>query len=274
MVRARGDRESVMQVALPVEMPLNCSPRARGEEVPVGRPDVRGRRGVREARRGGRSWLHMNFAVVLAQQLPAERAASGVGRVRAPAPLPGVAEELGEPPAGPGGPGVQVIPIQEVPRDGRRRRGDLPLGLRRQPSPAPAGEGVGLVVADVADRLGLVEAAGPAQRECPPGAVDPLPVQRRLPSLGLDGGPAVREPEVGTPVAAVASTNARYSPTVTGRQAIRNGSRNTRCRGPSLSKVNPPRRRARSGGLRLGVNGAHAALAGRPRPMAAARSSR
>ena len=79
----------------------------------------------------------------------------------------------------------------------------LPLGLGRQARAGPARVGVGLVVADVADRLVRVERpqAGRVKAVQPPSRV--LPVERRLPAAGLHRVPAVGQPQLGPPVAAV-----------------------------------------------------------------------
>src|SRR4029079_504830 len=66
-----------------------------------------------------------------------------------------------------------------------------------------AREGLSLVIADVAH--GGVEAQGlwSGQGEIGPALGTEVPVERRGPSVSLHRGPAVREPELGTAIAAV-----------------------------------------------------------------------
>ncbi len=79
----------------------------------------------------------------------------------------------------------------------------LPFALGGEARALPAGVGVGLVEADVADRLVQVEVAVSGEGPDPPSVFPQLPVERRGPALILDLGPAVREPEEGVAVAAV-----------------------------------------------------------------------
>ena len=81
----------------------------------------------------------------------------------------------------------------------------LPLGFGREPGVAPAGEGVGFVVAHVGDGLGRIDRTGPGQREdLPTVAVpSPGPVQRRLPRARQHRSPTVGKPQLGPPVAAI-----------------------------------------------------------------------
>src|SRR5207249_5011130 len=76
-------------------------------------------------------------------------------------------------------------------------------GLGRQPLVGPAGEGVGLVEADMVDRLGRVDRAIAQQREDSPRAVLAAPVERRLPALLLHRRPALRQPEFRPAIAAL-----------------------------------------------------------------------
>src|SRR5579863_7279389 len=103
--------------------------------------------------------------------------------------------------------GVVMAAVGEVAgeRDEVAERGgrDFPLGLGRQPLAGPAGEGVGLVEADVRDRLGGIDPALAGQGEDAPLAVLDAPVERRFPALLLHDRPAVGQPEFGPAVAAV-----------------------------------------------------------------------
>ena len=79
---------------------------------------------------------------------------------------------------------MKRLAFEEVPGDRQGFGGDFPLGLGRQPGAGPAGEGVGLVVADVADRLARDQVAHAREGHRPPLAVVDFPVER--------GGPALR----------------------------------------------------------------------------------
>src|ERR1700712_5222489 len=112
---------------------------------------------------------------------------------------------------------MEQAAVEEVrPRHPRDAGGVLPLALGGEASPLPlsplprlpARVGVRLVEADVADRLLGVDVAHPGEGPQPPAAalfLFPLflPIQRRRPSLLLDLGPAVRQPEEGIAIAAV-----------------------------------------------------------------------
>ena len=84
--------------------------------------------------------------------------------------------------------------------------GVLPLELGGQTVAGPAGVGVGLEEAEVADgRLAEVvertEAVQGVDAPAGVGGVVALPVERRLPALGAHGRPALGEPELGAVVA-------------------------------------------------------------------------
>src|SRR5262249_18307133 len=99
--------------------------------------------------------------------------------------------------------GMETTRFLEVAGQGDRCGGSFPLRLGRQPGPGPAGEGVGLVVADMTDRLLQTHPPVPCQGALGPGAACQLPIERRRPTACLPCGPAVGEPELGTLVAAV-----------------------------------------------------------------------
>src|SRR5882762_10319641 len=80
---------------------------------------------------------------------------------------------------------------------------DFPFRLSRQPLIGPAGEGVGLVEADMANGFRRVDRALARQGEDPPGAVFETPVERRLPALLLHRRPAVGQPEFRPVIAAL-----------------------------------------------------------------------
>ena len=99
----------------------------------------------------------------------------------------------------------QTAPYQPPPSSGSpgARSDGLPLGLRRQAGARPPGEGVGLVPADVDDRRGGVHRLQAVESERLPFATAALPVQRRLPAVRLDRGPAVGHPQIRAPVPSV-----------------------------------------------------------------------
>src|SRR5581483_3347475 len=113
----------------------------------------------------------------------------------------------------------------------------LPLELRRQSFARPAGEGIGLEVADVGDRGGRIDGQEPGERHLPPLARLAFPVAGRLPASGLDRGPAVREPVRRRPVAAVGHELEPLA-LVTSRLASRKSRSSTSWEGRSLSKWN------------------------------------
>ena len=145
------------------------------------------------------------FAVVLAEG-SGKGLVAGVAGVAAGGPLPYVAEELLEAfGAGCRG-GMKVGRFEEVAGDGLAGGGVFPLELGGEAVAGPAGVGVGLEEAEVADggfaevveRDEAVESVdGPAGL----GGGVALPIERGLPALGVDGGPAFGEPELGTVVA-------------------------------------------------------------------------
>src|SRR5450755_38699 len=136
-------RLRVLRQAEPAEGPAGSG----GEEVSIG--------GAGMARWGGAAssaehvLAHHELAVVLADR--ARRGAKArVGRIGAGRPLPYVAEHgVG----GQSGPRVWRPVAQEVGPFGPVRGHRLPLGLSGESHTGPMGEGVRLVVTDVADRL-------------------------------------------------------------------------------------------------------------------------
>src|SRR5262245_42119990 len=112
------------------------------------------------------------LAVVLAERALG-RAEARVGQIGAARPLPDRAEGIVE----------QAC-----------ARGHLPFGFGRQVLAGPAREGIGFVVADVADWEIWIDRPTPAERERMPDAVVLAPIAGRVPAFRLDLGPAVREP--------------------------------------------------------------------------------
>ena len=79
----------------------------------------------------------------------------------------------------------------------------FPFRLGRQTLACPASVGVSLIKADVANRRGRIDRCAPRQTHHGPIAILATPVQRRGPVLSLDRRPAVRQPQVGTRIAAI-----------------------------------------------------------------------
>src|SRR5207248_11547895 len=111
-------------------------------------------------------------------------------------PFPDVAEDSA---AGLGSYCACAIELIAEPRIGGTGEA-LPLGFGRQPRPGPAGEGVGLEIADVGDGRGPVDCAAAAEREFGPAVA---PVQWRRDLLALDPLPALGQPQSRGAIAAV-----------------------------------------------------------------------
>ena len=147
------------------------------------------------------------FAVVFADGAGSGLEA-GIAEVGAGGPLPGVAEELGGigGELGRAGSGVQAVGFEEVSGDGGGGCGEFPLKFGGEPESAPACVGVGFIEADVGDGGGeeIGEGNGAAEGEDGPLAGIVLrPVERSGPLEGVDGDPAIGEPEFGAAVSAV-----------------------------------------------------------------------
>ena len=167
------------------------------EEVPIRGAEVPGRRHV-----GATSQHELvghELAVVLADGA-VDGAEAGVGVVGALCPLPERADRSGSTCLGPDG--VERVAGAElsVGRVVVAEHG-LPLGLAWQPEAGPAGEGVGLVVGDVAERLFVVDRMLAVEVEA--GAPIEVPVVGRGASGAVAPTPAVRQPERRLVVAAV-----------------------------------------------------------------------
>jgi hypothetical protein len=112
---------------------------------------------------------------------------------------------------------LQHVEIEEPAGDVFVRGRVFPLGLGREARAAPSCEGVGLVVADVTDRLRGIDRPHASQCEQRPTGTVGFPVQRRLPLVRLDSCPPVREPEVGARIPVVLDER---QPVGTRRRAI------------------------------------------------------
>ena len=103
--------------------------------------------------------------------------------------------------------GMKRAAVEEVRLVSRKARdpgGVLPLALGGEACPFPAGVGVGLVEAHVADRRVGLDGGHAVEREGVPGAFALLPIERRAPALRGDGVPSGRKPQLGALVAAAA----------------------------------------------------------------------
>src|SRR6202041_3987349 len=78
----------------------------------------------------------------------------------------------------------------------------LPFRLGRKPLPGPFGVSIGLVITDMHNRRGGVEALFAGQREYPPALLRGAPIERRLPTLLLHRRPALGQPIFGLTIAA------------------------------------------------------------------------
>src|SRR6266436_3780051 len=147
------------------------------------------------------------LAVVFADRSDC-RPKAGIGNVRTRRPLPYVAEHLpqsrliNERPRQWVGARVKLAGVRKVAGYRKTRGGDLPLGFARQPLAGPFGEGVSFEKTDVADRLERVQSAASGQSEDGPLAAVAAPIERRLPALLANRGPAIRKPEFRPLVAA------------------------------------------------------------------------
>ena len=155
------------------------------------------------------------LAVVLAEG-SWEGVVAGVSGVATGGPLPELSEELLEAGGVGSGSGVEVVGVEVAGGSGGRQvmaGGVLPLKLGGEAMAGvgegrPAGEGIGLEEAEVADggfgevveRLEAVEGVdGPAGL----GGGVVVPVERSLPALVAEGDPTFGEPEFGAGVAAI-----------------------------------------------------------------------
>ena len=158
--------------------PLNCQRAPRIEEIAIADARVALRR-----RQRGAAQHHLadhELAVVFAERAFG-RAVARIGQIGAARPLPGDAEGVGD-------------------QAGARRH--LPFRLARQVLAGKAGEGVGLVIADMRDGSRRIDRLQAGERHREPGAIFLSPIAGRLPAFRLHRRPAVRQPERGRRVAA------------------------------------------------------------------------
>ena len=80
---------------------------------------------------------------------------------------------------------------KQVSSDGAMLSVGLPLELGRESVTGPAGVGLGLLVADVNDRLRLVDRVHPVESVDLPTRFADVPIARRLPAVRADVVPAV-----------------------------------------------------------------------------------
>ena len=87
---------------------------------------------------------------------------------------------------------MEEFGLDEIAFDRTIHCGALPFELGREACPSPVGIRVGFEIADVRDRLGLIDAAQTGECEIPPGPVAVYPVKRRVPALFVHSLPAER----------------------------------------------------------------------------------
>src|SRR4029077_5510389 len=142
------------------------------------------------------------FTVVLAK-CAGNSAVAGEGRVGAACPFPNVAEHLNQ---------VLMLlwsfrwdsgrysnegwmkqfSLDEIAFDWTIQRRALPFELSREARPSPVGIRVSFEIADVRDRLGLIDTAQTGECEIPPRPGVFCPVKRRVPTLFVHSHPAER----------------------------------------------------------------------------------
>jgi len=147
-------------------------PRMRREEIAIGGANVRLRCGT-----GASAEHHLvahKFAVVFA-----ERAFNWmefrICRVGAGGPFPDIAEKLRTVRSG----WMEQAGFEEIPFDRLRGCGDFPFGLGRKSCAGPACVGVGLEVAEVADRFVGIDRLQAGTGKGQPVAVALFPIKRR-----------------------------------------------------------------------------------------------
>src|SRR5215472_12985774 len=183
----------------------------RLEEITIGGANMRARGGAGTTAQD--VLIAHEFAVVLAERAR-NGAVAGVRRVGAARPFPNVTEYL-----------QQVFVLLEVAcrETGRRRqrsgmkqflfdkialdwmtyRCALPLEFSRETDARPISVRVGFEVADMRDRLELIDRTKTREGEIPPRALALHPVKRRVPTLFVYRHPAERQPEFRPAVAIV-----------------------------------------------------------------------
>ena len=82
--------------------------------------------------------------------------------------------------------------LDEIAFDWTTQRRALPFELSRKACPSPVGIRVSFEIADVRDRLGLIDGTQTGECEIPPGTVAFYPVKRRVPALFVHSHPAER----------------------------------------------------------------------------------
>src|SRR5664279_449978 len=173
-------------------------------EVAIGRSNMRLRR-----RAGSAAQHHLvahELAVVLANR-SLGRLETGIGAVRACRPFPNIAEHLRQRfrqrrrlhRAR-----MQMTALQQISRHPARSRRNFPFEFSWESGSRPARKGVGLVIADVTNRLAQFQWLHTLNGVMPPLAIALLPVQRSAPLIVANPVPAVRKPQLGGAVSVVA----------------------------------------------------------------------
>ena len=87
---------------------------------------------------------------------------------------------------------MEQFGLDEIAFDWRTQRCALPFELGREACASPVGIRVSFEIANVRDRLGLIDGTQTGECEIPPGAVAFCPVKRRVPALFVHSHPAER----------------------------------------------------------------------------------
>ena len=87
---------------------------------------------------------------------------------------------------------MEEFGLDEITFDWTIQRRALPFELCREACSSPVGIRVSFEIADMRDRLGLIDAPQTGKCEIPPGTVAFCPVKRRVPALFVHSHPAER----------------------------------------------------------------------------------
>src|ERR1035441_10876639 len=87
--------------------------------------------------------------------------------------------------------------LQQIPRHPARSRRNFPFEFSWESRSRPARKGVGLVIADMTNRLAQFQWLHAFDGVMPPLAIPLLPVQRSAPLIVANAVPAIGEPQLG-----------------------------------------------------------------------------
>src|SRR4051812_26904443 len=151
----------------------------RREEIAIGLSNVRCRR---RARATSQHELIAHELAVIFTHGSGRRLEAGITEIRASGPLPNISEHLLEAFGGRCSRMI-VFRVDEVARHRNRLGRVLPLRFRCESRSCPASISIGLVEADMTDRLLRIDLTSAAKREDRELTVSvALPIQRRIPA--------------------------------------------------------------------------------------------